>query len=752
MKNRGPRAAVFSFSHLRPVTSRPGGSSRGRVGVAGRPPKEPAADGGNVFDQQSARKESSESSIIFFWLAVSRIMASASIVLSSAVVSTLPADEADGSADRRTGETIPVPDPSPEAMEAAESPSRASERGREASVPPDSPPARPNLWRPVDTMWLQACGVLATLTAASAAASPEPFSDDRPSPETAAVAWVAARAWVDARAVPETGSENATVPLEGVSGVGVVLRLGGDVVGLGEDWIADDGMLRRAVGRAIAELAERPASDLPDALRPTLGPAISLELDLCGEPVPLAGSTFAAAASLVDPARDAVALRRGDTWHLATPGRLLAANLAANPEQTLRRLARDAELPAAEVKELGAIDSVGLYRLPTLRLAQRHPGDAPIEVVRAAAVVPLATIDEAAVEAMIDLLLGRLSAWMAASPPSGVPDDAGAEASRAESLPASLGLRGDYDPIAGRHRPLVASPFEQAMTALALARIAEASAAHRDAATALLVRLVEGLTTTDPIEEPVETSPEAMATLAIVFAIARSLEEESEAIALLSERARVAIGEAIASREAFSTLPAGRQALVATAAAIAAGLARDEAARTEASRRLGEAWTACDQARRVGLLPWFAWARRSLDGGIDPASLVQLRDALLLRQIGSDSGGETAPDLVGGFDLREGPLPQADSRSNVPAIGLAILLGDERITPIDGTPESMAALRTAAASHRAAIRFLRQLIADDDPSPAASGVRAAPWDLRQPILDQAIGLWLLAESVAAGVP
>ena len=646
-----------------------------------------------------------------------------------------------------------MPDPSPAVLDAAESPARPLERRRGASTRPAAPPAQPNLWRRVHTLRGSICGVLATLATASAAGFPGSTAEERPSPEAGAVAWVAARAWIDARAVPEAGSENAAVSLEGVSAVGVVLRLGSDVVGIGEDSSADEGMLRRAVGRALADLAAHPASELPEPLLATLGNSLVLELDLCGEPVPLAGSTFAAAASFVDPARDAVALRRGDAWHLATPGRLLAANLAGNPEQTLRRLARDAELPPVEVKELAAIDSVGLYRLPTLRLSQRNPGGAPIEVVRSAAVVPLASIDAAAVESMIDALLRRLSRWMAASPPSEALADAGSDASTSEALPSSLGLRGDYDPIADRHRPLVASPFEQSMAALALARLAEVSPGHRDDANALLIRIVEGLTQTDAIEDPVESSPEAMATLALVFAIAPSLEEGRPTFATLADRCRAAIAERIDSRDA-SAVPPGRQVLVATAAALLASRESvdDEAARADAASRLRDAWEACDPATRVGLLPWLALARRSLDAGIDPQALRQLRDAMLLRQIGPASAGEPAPDLLGGFDLREGPLPSADGRSNVPAVGLAILLGDDRITPLDGTPESRAALRSAAASHRAAVRFLKQLIAEGEEEAAAGGVRAAPWDLRQPVLDQAIGLWLLAESVAAGVP
>ncbi|MGA1400193.1 MAG: hypothetical protein ACO38P_07390, partial [Phycisphaerales bacterium] len=130
----------------------------------------------------------------------------------------------------------------------------------------------------------------------------------------------------------------------------------------------------------------------------------------------------------------------------------------------------------------------------------------------------------------------------------------------------------------------------------------------------------------------------------------------------------------------------------------------------------------------------------------DPAELQALRAALLLRQLDANAAGDSGPDLGGGFELREGPLPSADSRSNGAALGLAILLGDAEVTPIDGSPASAEGLKAAARSHRAAVRFLRQLTAAD------GGVMAAAWDLRQPVLAQAIGLWLLAESIGAGVP
>lgn len=541
--------------------------------------------------------------------------------------------------------------------------------------------------------------------------------------------------------MPDPTSENAAVPLEGVAAVGVILRLNGSLVAAGEDHTPDPGMLRRAVGRALAEFAAHPANEWPEALRESLGPSLELELDLCGDPAPLPGSTFAAAAAQVDPGRDALAVRRGNEWHLAYPGRLLAANLAAGSEQTLRRLARDAGLPAGEIRALAAIDSVGLYRLPTLRLRQESPGAAPTVLERLAPVVSIEAIDAALVEAMADALLARIAGSI--TPRQREDGDEPA------AMPAALGLQGDYDPAADRHRPIAAPPFEQALAALALERLATVSPPHRAEALRLARRLAESLAETDPLEDPADASPEALAALAILFANDPALAGGDAALEELASRSRDAVERELGDEAVFAARSGGRQALLAAAAA---AIARDDRSRERAGHRLQDAWDACDPAMRVGLLPWFASARRTLAGGLDAASLRTLRESLLARQI--EAGDEAAPDLEGGFDLQGGLRPLADARSLVPAVGLAILLGDDAVTPLDGSPEARRSLGSAAASHRAAVRFLRQL---SEPvtgrgARGEGGVRAAPWDARQPVLAQAMALWLLAESIAAGVP
>lgn len=574
----------------------------------------------------------------------------------------------------------------------------------------------------------------------------QPAAADPPDAATAATAWVAGRSWIDDGRVPSEGSENAAISLPGVRATSVTLRVGGQVVGSGEEFASDPEALRRTIGRAIAGLAEHAATSWPPDLAPSLRRQVTLEIDLLGEPEPLLGATFALAAERVEPGAEGLALRRGDRWFVAYPGRLLATNLAGDPERTLRGLAKEAGLPGLELDELVRLDSIGLYRLPSTRLVQFHADADPVEVVRSRPLVLRRGADAALVESMASGLLAHLEAGLVRVDR---PEDEGATP---VSSAAGLGLRGDYDPIADRSRPLVAGPFEQAMVAVALARLAAVSPVHAEAARPLAVRLLADLAIVDAVEDPLESSPEALAAVALAAAIDPPL-AESAPPALLAQ-ARTLVRSASLDGVAFESLPAGRRAIIAASLAAMHRRGEDVGTVEEVRARLAAAWRATDPAVRLGLLPWFALADRACPGAFPTRELQAARERLLEIQI-----DDPASDLDGGFDLAEGAVPRADARSLVPATGLAIMLGEVRLTPIDADETSRQAFRRAASAHRRAIRFLAQLSVREpfdgtfrNPPAARGGVSASPWDARQGVLTEAMATWLLAESIAAGVP
>lgn len=572
-----------------------------------------------------------------------------------------------------------------------------------------------------------------------------------PSSEQAVAAWLAADRWVREGQVPPAGSENARVSLDGVEAVSLLLRLGGRVVASADAEGGDEEMVRRATGRLLSACAASLRDRWPDEMHDGLRRDALLEVELAGRAEPLLGSSFAEAADSIDPGIDTLAVRRGDRWARAFPGRLLATGLAGDPAATFKRLASDTGLPrGASLRELLALDSIGLYRLPTIRLGQLKPRSLPVLLLRQDSATLTGPMDTAAIAELATGLLGHLERRLHETPP----DDGDA----ANGRPAGLGLRGDLDPISGRHEPFVAPPLPQALAILAATRLAHAEATLAPAATALARRLLVELAAVDPIESPPLDHLDALAAIAIATELDPTLAAHDKAASNLAAAAEAAVGEAMGG-EIFETLSPGLRAIVVAAAATGADR-RGNAG--EVARRLQGAWAGTDQAMRVGLLPWFAWAAARLpeDGGLGP-ELDRFRTRLLELQVTPSTEGTPTPaeDLVGGFDLDRGIRPRADARSVLPSLGLALMLADEDLTPRSDDAAERSVLGGTIASQRTALGFLARLTVASNAlsrlphgEDAEGGVRDAPWDPRQSTVVQALSLWWLAECLASGLP
>lgn len=645
---------------------------------------------------------------------------------------------------------------------------------RLASAAPPQPPPEPargdrahprseacvdglaGLWRRLHGRCRDLATSCVAATTAATALGPALAANPDPTPlESAVAAWVTARSWVDRLEVPDSGSTEAAVALPGVSGVAVVLRAGGRVVATAEDAQADSELLRRAVGRALRRLDEHPSAQWPAGAREELARQMVLELEVLGTPQPLLGRTFAEAGERIERGVDGMAMRRGDRWAFAFPCRLLAAGTAGDPSRTLRQLARDLELPPLELSELLVRGEVGAYRVPAAFLTQQHPGESPAIAIRGTPLVPLRAIDGDAVSEMVELLLGHLQARLVPSADAESPQLRGA----AEAM-AGLGLRGDYDPIADRHAPLAAGPLEQALAAWALGRLAEVLPAspQQEAAERLASRILADLAIQNPIEDPpLATADEAAA---ISLASALSGPAAGPGFAELAEIARGLLRTALREQASQQSelLSPGRAILLAAAALELQRRGRGDAGSKETALAVARsAWERATASQRIGLLPWFALAARATEPPvISPAELRDLRRGLAERQVGegglADGPVDPSSDLLGGFDLDDAVRPAADSRSIVPALGVCLLLSDPRLTPLEDLP-------AAIASHRRSLRFLRQLqvlppleLRSRRPEAARGGIRAAPWEVRQPLLPAILAVWLLGESIDAGVP
>lgn len=606
-----------------------------------------------------------------------------------------------------------------------------------------------------------------------------------PSLDRAIDAWVTARAWVDAMAVPdapvappaprappappaptdraptEDGAAPETSPADAPSdaaptpidpdafgAVAVVLRLHGRVVGTAVDFGPPEDQLRRAVGRALAEAHASAVMDqLPSDAPADPGRPLALELEIASAPSPMPGRSIGRIIAKVEPALDAIALRRGERWAWMMPSITQASNTAYDPARScvslLTQLAIDVrDLPTEELP-----DSAAFYRAPTRRLAQRRADESPFEVVRGREIIPLAALGPSGRIEFATALARHLEAHVV-QPASSAPAEMAAL--------GKLGIKGDYRPHLDINRALSAPPQDQALAAFALAAFANMTdapaEARRSAATsasALLVALAE----VAEIEEDPLTSPTAVA---FALLAERELAKGSSGAPPPAPEFAKRLRDTLRTRLSIDAAPDHTRAIeLAAAAALLAGnepVVSDD----RLLKLLDEGWTPASGQTLIGTFPWLLLAERSRGSFSDDARLRIMREhtnvvraALFLSQLGGGGPDESAPDAAGGFALAGPGGTNATSQTARPTLALALLLGSPVLTDASERADAM-------RSQLMALRFLRQLTVDDrssyafrDREKSVGGVCEALWDSTQPVAATAMTLLAVAESEPA---
>ncbi|MFM2164727.1 MAG: hypothetical protein RL325_1164 [Planctomycetota bacterium] len=508
-----------------------------------------------------------------------------------------------------------------------------------------------------------------------------------PEPEAAVEAFLLARRWLDLDELPTPSDPASQLELPGVTGVCIVLRQDGRLVGIGEDISAGPLMLRRAVGRAVSKAL---ADDTVRSVRGVTGDKVtarlSLELELAGARIPLIGRTIGDAADRIVPGGEGIALQRADAVSMAFPSRLLATDSAARPDSTITALMVEAGLPAKDLPEFATEERVSLLRFASIRLRQDGAGGTPAIVTRAGRVIDLTEVTPAFTRGLAIRLAARLAAHVAPVDP----DDA----------TRGVRLLGTYNPTADRHVPPFADARESALAAFALA---EAAACERlpeqvrRVAREKAIALAEGL---QRLPEAARATPvDELCAIALVRA------GSGDRVPLDPLRKRIADRLA----EPGDGSVAGSSMLV--AAALALGVPGDGSAIADRARRIADAVGANPAAALDAALPVALLARGA---GLDPATAATLRTALAsaatalrAQQLGADDSLGPAPaDLVGGIAPPGAPRLRADTASLRFSAGFAIGLlgqagaGDPVAPPI-------------AALQRGTVRFLAQHTADD---------------------------------------
>ncbi len=558
-----------------------------------------------------------------------------------------------------------------------------------------------------------------------------------PYPDAADVvaAYLAARAWVDDFDLPAPADPAATVAVGDASGVCVILRHGGRVIGIGTDTAGDGLMVRRATGRALSEVLGDPAvAALPAGQVARTGRALTLQLEVAGTLVPLRGKTYADIAGRLDPGLDGVAIRRGEQLAMLFPARVRANNTAGRLERLLPALAVDVGLAVMPLPELARRFDVSLYRFRTTDLAQDTPRRPPYQTTRGDVLV----LDEAVTRASIEQLARGIADHLAAS---------------FAQVGDPVGLMGTYRPSSDRYEPLIAPPLEQALAAWALTRYG--GLPNLDAETAarmhaLGARILEDLS----VVAPGETDPllSAVACAAIVHA---ALEHPTfvagDRAPRLFHEAAARVGSGWTRHDGFIDIdeqvpvPPHAQALIASA--MSRLLAADMAGVDDSIARgaLDAAWESVPPHGRVALLPWIGWGEAdyaaATDRPVAAAKLIELRDLLDAARLDGAALVETGgPDLAGGFELSRHRRGLATSQTLRPAAMLAWMIRQGDFTPPDEAAPALGRMLQT-------MRFITQLAVRDsllwscpDPARAAGGIRQATWDWDQPVPAQALAL------------
>ena len=202
--------------------------------------------------------------------------------------------------------------------------------------------------------------------AAPAAASPMPDA------ESAVDAWVSVRAHID-------DASSASWPEDRPFAVHLILRHDGRPLASSSGMALPDG--QHPVQSAAEALRKKALDDstirgLPEALQAEGLRSTTLELEYSGQPEPLRGATLEQLAASLDPARDGIALRTPDGWHLRFPSQMRMVGSAATPK-ALQQLAMVAGLKLDKLESLRRTGAIGVYRFETIDLLQHHADSMP---------------------------------------------------------------------------------------------------------------------------------------------------------------------------------------------------------------------------------------------------------------------------------------------------------------------------------------------------------------------------------------
>lgn len=550
-------------------------------------------------------------------------------------------------------------------------------------------------------------------------------------------AFNAARAWVDALAVAPEGEAGQPVLPDGPASL--TLRYAGRVVGRGSSFAPGPGVaLRQAATRAIREATGRVQIPEDPDLRREFARSFAMSLELASAPVPVTAEGMKDLAITLSPGIHGVSARLGDRTEGFFPGTMLATGM--EPREAIGAVAAAVTGAAADAlrdpvqvrRDLGV--SFATFR--TTHIAQSGPGASPVFLYRGSH-LPGATAPTAGdLLALADRIASNLMV-------------------RESGEGDRTGMSGTYLPLSDMFDPEIASPIEQGLVAIALARYASVAGVEADRA-ADAMRVARRLVDDMAVVVPGEIAPDASATGAAMVSIAvRRVMPKGEARSEAVQRMLEAC-DARMEGEAADALSAPERAFVAWGLAARALETADPDHLARATGAVRASFMATTMQMLVGQMPWLLWAEMDLaaPGAPVPASeaLRQMRTLVWTHQLRPEDGGDDGADMVGGilFTGTAMPLPTAQSLRAIASAGT--MMADGRLTEKGELPRELSKML-------AGLRFLDALTADEAtchmyvaPARAVGGVRASLWDQRMTPESGALALLILCDTLGVVAP
>jgi hypothetical protein len=504
-----------------------------------------------------------------------------------------------------------------------------------------------------------------------------------------------------------TVSEENNTTSENISGICVVLRKNGDLLGYGEAFGENVPLLANAAKIAFSKAKKHPIiRALPKDVHAFAFSSIGIEVGIATEYTPIPTKNLDKAAKQILRGVDGIATRRRNTWDFRFPPHMRLSPFRKTVNH-LEGMCIKVGAQAASViaHQLAASEDITIYRVDFISAYQHASGEPISMLYRGDELFTLDHLQQTGLQHVADLLASHVinSVWPFEDP---------------------IGITGTYLPEVDRLDVVFAPSISQAMAAEALWKYAHLPIhSHKEKAIGAYIRIMNDLAIVNEHESPIT----GVAEQSFVILAGGGGELLSKNAVSMIHNCKKEVIKAAKAMVVGTNVPEKVFDRGVLSAAIATLSEQDEALLPLAEKTIQITLATTPKQNRASLIPWIIGASVTVDGlggTLNVAAIQELRTVALSSQVTDES----IPDLLGGFSLETKSGSVTDARGVRMLPMLAYLLPVETFTPRSRRVAALKLMLLAA-------RYTSQLTTTRDkasrfanPTKAIGGVRASVWD------------------------